>query len=325
MTTGTGDGDSPGVSPDDAFAVLGDETRLAILRTLGNADTPLAFSELYDRIGYDTTSNFNYHLGRLEGHFVRRTEAGYDLRQAGRRIVEAVLSGAVTDAPELEPTRIDVDCPLCGARTAVDYEQERVDIYCTSCSGIFGTVDTIPHLSAPGEYGSLGHMSLPPAGLRGRTAAELLGAAWAWSYLEFIARGSGLCPRCSAPVEQSVTVCEDHEETDDACDSCGRTYAVHFHTSCTNCIDDWHGIVPGLLLGTTDLQAFLAANGINLIAPDTLDRAMRTLGNYEEEVVSTDPFEARFTFTIDGDALALTIDEDLSVVDVTRSPPDETG
>jgi hypothetical protein len=317
MTTDADDGASTGLSPDEAFAVLGDETRLTILRTLGNADAPLAFSELYDRIGYDTTSNFNYHLGKLEGHFVRRTEEGYDLRQAGQRIVEAVLSGAVTDAPELEPTRIDVECLLCGAPTAVDYEQERVDIYCTGCSGIFGEVDTIPELSAPGEYGSLGHMSLPPAGLKGRTPGDVLGAAWIWSYLEFIARGSGICPRCSAPIERSVTVCENHEDTDDACDRCGRNYAVHFHASCTNCIDDWHGIVPGLLLGATDFQAFLTAHGVNLVAPDAMDRAMRTFGDYDEEVVSTDPFEARFTFVVDENALTMTVGDDLTVVDAT--------
>lgn len=316
MTTGTDEAEESELSPDEAFAVLGNETRLTILRTLGDADTPLAFSELYDRVGYETTSNFNYHLGKLEGHFVRRTADGYHLRQAGQRVVEAVLSGAVTDAPRLAPTRIDVDCPLCGAPTAVDYEQERVDIYCTGCSGIFGSVETIPQLSAPAAYGSLGHMSLPPAGLQGRTAEEVLSAAWAWSYLEFIARGSGICPRCSAPIERSVTVCENHDDSGSGCASCGRCYAIHFHTTCTNCINDWSGIVPGLLMGTTPVQAFLTAHGINLVAPDALGRALRTLGNYDEEVVSTDPFEARVTFTADGDSITLTLDDELSIVDV---------
>lgn len=317
MTPDAGTGGSTGLSPDEAFAVVGDETRLTILRALGNADGPLAFSELYDRVEHNVTSNFNYHLGKLEGHFVRKTDDGYALRQAGQRIVEAVLSGVVTDVPEVESTRIDMDCPFCGAPTAVDYEQERVDIYCTGCPGLFGEVETISGLSAPGEYGSLGHMSLPPAGIQGRTAVEILGAAWAWSHLEFIARGSGLCSRCSAPLEQSVTVCEDHDETDDPCDRCGRSYAVHFHTRCTNCINVWHGIAPGILLSNTDLQAFLTAHGINLVAPDTLDRVIRTLGNYEEEIISIDPFEARFTFTVDGDALTLTVEEGLSAVEIT--------
>ncbi len=303
--------------------MLGDESRLAILRALKDADEPLAFSEVYDRVEQTVTSNFNYHLGKLEGHFVQKTGDGYELRQAGRRVIEAVLSGTVTDAPEMKPTRIDMQCPFCGAPIAVGYQEERVDIYCTDCTGLFGKVETVAELSAPGEYGSLGHMLLPPAGVQGRAAAETLDAAWLWSQLEFVARGSGLCPRCSALVEQSVTVCDEHERTEGACDDCGRNYAAHFHTRCTNCGNVWHGIVGGILLSNTDLQAFLTAHGINIVAPNTVDRALETLGNYEEEVVSTDPFRGRFTFTIADDSLTLTVDDDLSVVDVTRHGTDD--
>lgn len=325
MTFDTSTDKATGLPPEEVFAVLGDETRLAILRALRDADEPLAFSGVYDRVEQTVTSNFNYHLGKLEGHFVRKTEDGYELRQAGRRVIEAVLSGAVTDAPELEPTQIDMSCPFCDAPTAVSYQEERVDIYCTDCTGLFGRVETISELSAPGEYGSLGHMSLPPAGIQGRSAAETLTAAWLWSQLEFVARGSGLCPRCSALVDQSVTVCDTHEETEDSCNECGRKYAAHFHTRCTNCRNVWHGIAGGVLLSNTDLQAFLTAHGINLVAPETVDRALKTLGNYDEEVVSTDPFEARFTFTADEDALTLTVDEELSVIDVTNHRATESA
>jgi len=40
--------------------------------------------------------------------------------------------------------------------------------------------------------------------------------------------------------------------------------------------------------------------------------------DYEETVVSREPFEARFTFTVDGDAITLTVGDDLSVVDVSE-------
>lgn len=40
--------------------------------------------------------------------------------------------------------------------------------------------------------------------------------------------------------------------------------------------------------------------------------------HYDEEVVSTDPFGTRPTFTVDGDSLTVTINDDLSVVEVTR-------
>jgi hypothetical protein len=40
--------------------------------------------------------------------------------------------------------------------------------------------------------------------------------------------------------------------------------------------------------------------------------------DYEEEVYSREPFEARFTFSADGDTLSLTVGDDLQVVDVSR-------
>lgn len=39
------------LSPDDAFTVVGNDTRMEILQTLGEADQPLSFSELRERIG----------------------------------------------------------------------------------------------------------------------------------------------------------------------------------------------------------------------------------------------------------------------------------
>lgn len=67
MPTDTRSEESAALSPDEAFAVLGDETRLQILQTLGEADKPLAFSALFDRIEYDDSSNFGYHLDKLVG------------------------------------------------------------------------------------------------------------------------------------------------------------------------------------------------------------------------------------------------------------------
>lgn len=95
------------LSSEDAFAVLGDETRLQILQALGEADEPLAFSELFERIEYEDSSNFGYHLRKLVGHFVRKSDEGYTLWEAGRRVVEAVLAGAMTENPVMELTQID--------------------------------------------------------------------------------------------------------------------------------------------------------------------------------------------------------------------------
>jgi hypothetical protein len=303
------------LSPDEAFAALGNETRLNILQTLGEADRPVSFSTLFDRVGAADSGGFNYHLDRLVGHFVEKTTAGYELRQAGRRVVEAVLSGAVTDAPVVERTRLDQSCHYCGAPLEVSYRQDRILKYCTACPGREQSPSTVP--DAPAE-GYLGSLPLPPAGVQGRTAAEVYVAAWTWANLEFLAEASGVCSRCSAALTESVTVCEAHADEDEGvCDRCGNRHAVQFSADCPNCINDLQGPFVLKLVSDTRLLRFLTAHDLNPVDPsrDAIAAVDRVHMDYGEEVRSVDPFEARFTFSVDGDTLSLTVDDDLEVVD----------
>lgn len=74
------------------FDLLGDETRLRIVRALAAADPePRRFSDLRARVGTADTGRFNYHLNRLRGDLVEKTDEGYVLTPAGRR-----LAGVVT-------------------------------------------------------------------------------------------------------------------------------------------------------------------------------------------------------------------------------------
>lgn len=301
------------LAPDDAFAALGDETRLGILQTLGEADERLSFSELRERVAYDTSGNFSYHLDRLAGHFIDKTDEGYGLRQAGRRVVQAVLSGAVTEAPVVDRTRIDWPCGICGAPIEVSYRRERVERYCTECPGNYGEPTRPAQLP---EDGYLGSLSLPPAGVHGRTPRELQQAASTWGHLEILAAVSGICPSCSARVEHSVSVCEDHDATDGLCDECGNRHALWFHLQCTNCIYDLRSAIGGLLAATTEVLAFLTAHGLNPFSPTP--RYHRNVWDFDEEVLGTDPIEARYTFTVGDDSISVTVDEELNVVDVRR-------
>ncbi len=79
-------------SPRDLAAVfdlLSDETRLAIVRALAESrcDDPgrpaLTFSELRERVGARDAGRFNYHLGKLRGVLVEKTDAGYRLTPRG--------------------------------------------------------------------------------------------------------------------------------------------------------------------------------------------------------------------------------------------------
>ncbi|MDX1748259.1 MAG: winged helix-turn-helix domain-containing protein, partial [Halobacteriales archaeon] len=100
------------ISPDYAFATLGNETRLQILYVLGDAEDTLSFSDLRKRVGVDDPGQFNYHLNKLKNHhFIRPTDDGYVLREPGRIVLQAVLSGSVTRSPVLEATVLKIPCP----------------------------------------------------------------------------------------------------------------------------------------------------------------------------------------------------------------------
>jgi len=310
------EGDRSGLSPDEAFGLVADETRLEILRTLSESDGPLSFSTLFERSEYGSSSNFSYHLDKLEGHFISRTEGGYAIRQTGRRIVEAVISGAVTDDPVVERTPIDEPCPLCSAPIEVSYQQERVEMYCSECPGLFDQEDSGEQFAA--EFGSLGHIYLPPAGIQGRTPAEIQYAAEAWSNLELLGFSAGICPRCAGVIEQSVSVCENHDGSEAVCEQCGRRYAALFEVECGACQYASSGIPIICLLAETELLSFVTDHGANPLLPDTHDVAQGALADYDEEVRSVEPVEVALSFRIRDEMLTLVVDESGSVVDATR-------
>jgi hypothetical protein len=311
------------LSPGEAFAALGSEVRLEVLQALGSADGSLSYAELYERVEYADPSNFSYHLNRLVGHFVRKTDDRYDLYDAGRRVVEAVVSGAVSDDTVVEPTEAEKDCPFCGAPVEVGFQHGRVEQSCTECAGLVRFAGSGGRRFT--EYGSLGFFLLPPAGVSDRSPQEMLEAAWTWRHADFLTNSAGVCSRCSGKLETSVDACENHDASAGVCEACERRYALRFDLYCPNCNYSPKSIAPGVLLSNTELLAFLTARGINPFDPDSLNRTSQAIAQYDEEIVSMSPFEARLTFTVDGDCITLTLDDKLSVVDVVEGETGETS
>lgn len=323
MKTMTGDEESTqNITADQAFAVLSDETRLEILRSLAEASEALSFSALFDRVDYDTSANFSYHLEKLDGHFVHETDDGYALLETGRRVVEAVLSGVVTDTSVVEPTEIDESCPFCGTPIEVSFHQEHVDMFCSACEGTFGRVGPTQQRDIPADYGHLGAVHLPPAGIQNRSPNELTRAALTWGNLELLSVSRGVCPRCSAQVDESISVCETHGSTGGICEDCGRRRAVQVRYRCPVCKFDEGGEFWLALWANTEFLSYLTDHGINPISPSP-GQFSTIVSSFEEEVRSVTPFEARFSYTIDGESLTLTVDEDLDVVDVARHEASE--
>ncbi|WP_433633396.1 DUF7347 domain-containing protein [Halomicrococcus sp. NG-SE-24] len=129
----------------EAFATLGNETRLAILLALWEAYDPFAkantipFTELRKRVGMRDGSQFNYHLQQLVGHFIRKTDDGYELNRGGLQFVQTVIAGTGIEEQTLESTELDrgtgalasvtgswSSCRRCGAPTAVTYQDREL-------------------------------------------------------------------------------------------------------------------------------------------------------------------------------------------------------
>lgn len=316
VETTSNDGGSTVLAADDAFAVLGNGIRLGILQALGEADGPLSFSELQDRVGTRDSGQFNYHLEKLAGHFLHRTDAGYRLREAGRRVVEAVYSGVLTGDPPVERVELDWPCSRCGTGTEMQVTPGSIELYCTECPGIYGAIRG----ETPADRGYLGRLALPPAGLEGRTPEEVYRAAQVWGHLELLSVANDVCPRCSARLEPAVEVCEEHDDAEELCGACGNRYAVTFASRCTNCIFHAKASMGAYLFGHPAVQAFKVNHGHNLVAPSA---GKNPLSDLAEEVLSTDSFEARFTFAFEDEELVLAVDDDLAIT--TVAGPEDAG
>lgn len=176
----------------DAFDAVGNEYRVAILRSLMNAyqndEGVVSFSNLFDTIEVEDSSRFNYHLQKLVGRFVRDTGDGYALTPTGRSVVSEIASGKLDSDSTLGPEPVDGECYACGeAALVLHYPGPRVRITCESC----------------GE--EVVHKYLPPAAVSGRTVEELerdfdrLNRSWR------SLAADGICPECNGQIDGELS------------------------------------------------------------------------------------------------------------------------
>ena len=76
----------------ETLAVLSEPTRLELLLLLADRDDPVSYSTLRASSSIEDKGRFNYHLRQLREYFVAKRENGYELADAGRTVVETVLT-----------------------------------------------------------------------------------------------------------------------------------------------------------------------------------------------------------------------------------------
>lgn len=303
-------------SRSEAFKLLSDSTRLEILQALWDAHeptnpAPMRFSDLRERVSVDDSGQLNYHLNKLTTHFIRRTEKGYELREAGKRIIRVVIAGMAIDDVTIEPTKIDVSCIFCGGQTEIEYEDSLLSHWCTRCNA--RCVVTYP-------AGLLSSEELPPAGLLNRTPDEVYRSNRVWIKHREASVMEGVCPECSGPMPVgSIRICDDHTpdpDDEEVCGGCGSIFWGMVYHVCAVCKFLWQ--IPTLFYPPTHpaVMAFYYDHGIEF---DLASHEMRAhLLEYQEEVVAEDPLRIRTTISLDGDELRVTFDEQMSVVDVSQ-------
>ena len=283
--------------PEEAFSTLADATRIEILRALWEADGQTAsFSDLREAVGVRDSGKFNYHLGKLTGRFVEKSDEGYTLRTAGQNIVGSLLAGSYTVEAAIDPIELEESCPLCSGALTFDYVDERGAIDCESCP--FTTSFPIP----PGSFADCPVEQFPQVADR---------------YLKtlLIQSRNGFCAACEGRVDPRIGTFDELASIDSPpefdenvlvvydCDRCGAGTQVNLATIMLE-----HPVVAG----------FHYEYGI-----DVTTIPVWRLGTVDEEpesVLLEDGSLASVTYAVDDGRIAVTVDESLEVVDVDRHP-----
>lgn len=287
--------------PEEVFSLLGDENRLDVLRTLWETEErALPFTELYDRVDIDDSGQFNYHLDKLVGQFIAKTEQGYRLTQAGKHVNGAIASGTYTGVGELDPIDLDTPCRMCGGNQHLTYDTERVEVTCDACdAGWEGTI--------------------PPAVLADRAPESILQVVSAHLRTQFRRIATGFCTYCSGDTTPTVGPLGElavGSEPDETSDQPTDHPAVQFE--CQRCSHrSGLSLDHTLLLIEPDVEAFFYEHGIRVREMPIW--TVPELDPDNTEILRRDPIRARASFRFDDETLTATVDEDLTILEIERS------
>lgn len=306
--------DPRATSPEEAFTVLGNRTRLSILRALWNADAePLSFAEL-KRLTPVETDNFSYHLDQLVDHFVRRSDDGYQLRYAGEAVMRAIIGGLFSENSGLPWLEFDSRCPYCGAGVEMRYQDDQLTVRCTACGGVVDG-DEFP----AGTFMSYG---FPPAGLVDRSPEAVLEAAHVLYDAKLTAMMAGVCPECAATVDHTVLTCEDHDVgADGLCTRCDTRFSAWVEYTCDLC---GYQRKSALWFELFTEPAVIAFYHEHSDFDQSLPFSKLTWENapyirsITQTVMSTDPLLIRIDIPLESAELQVTVDEALEIRSLTR-------
>lgn len=278
------------MAPAEVFSILGNDTRVDILRALlelGADDEPVSFTDLFERVDVDDSANFSYHLRKLTGHFVKQHDDGYEFRYPGRKVVSSIFTGTLTERAQLGFFPASGSCYACGSGLRGWYVDDTLTIGCTDC----GTIQ----VSYP----------FPSGGLDDRTTDDLLQAFHHYVRHHYCLAADGVCPECTGTVETGLV--QEPDETD---------LDVAVEHICQRCGYTLQSTVGVTLLDHADVLVFHSKRDVDLNS-EPFWHFDWCVSDNQTTVVSEDPLRVELTLTCDGDAMRVRLDEHGTVIETT--------
>jgi hypothetical protein len=270
-------GETSPLSLGEALGIIGEETRARIITELGDAtrdDLPvpdaLTFSELKGRVDVSDSGRFNYHLDKLVGSFVQKTDSGYMLRLPGLLVYRAIVAGTLTDRTAIEPFPVG-KCPDCDGRLSAVYHPDNLVV--VECEGCHKFVDGI---------------HFPPRGVEVRSRDELLDAAYRRRHAKARLLYQGVCHTCGGTTERTLARAEDPI-------AAVLGHDLYFHLRCETCKESLVGHPATMARAIPDLDAAFAERGREAATVRSWDETLVTARD-GTEVVDESPLTVSFAY-----------------------------
>lgn len=278
----------------DTFSLLTHETRVRTLEAVADEPSPVSRDRLQEVVGVDSADRLDYHLDKLEDRLVRAESEGYQLTEAGRRIVGALRSVEYTFRRD-DPIETGTSCLNCDAEVLVELAPSSVRMSCSECGFQYTDMDV-----SPGAFSEC--------------APEDLTAFVARQSLERQALANeGICHVCGGRIEGSTGLVPA-ESMQDWYDS-DEPGAVRRY-ECRHCGQSWQTMAELVLLARPAMVAFHYDHGVDV--RDVPWWEIGWVGSETPTVRNRDPFQLELSVRLDDEVSTLLVDEEFSVINEHR-------
>ena len=289
-------------SPEEAFSVLGNETRLRVLLELAavarerGVGAGLSFSELRRRVGVEDSGRFNYHLEQLQEGFIEKDGKEYVPKYPGLAVVSSVYAGTYGGSGlDGQTTHPDMNCP-CGEALTVSYESD-AEIVAFRCE----------------THGLMTGFPVPPGAASDRPLRALASVAVDRMLANMYLATRGVCPRCWGVIDTAYPI-------DPSADALVGAELLAARVSCRRCWLRYELPLRTLVAAQPVVRAFYREHGL---APEEIlfgDRATGREAVCTITLEQTDgPGQAAVTIELDEEIIELALNGDAAIVDHARA------